>query len=144
MSYSLEIEVSSNPGASRTGKIELTQASSGKTITINIEQQSIPKTQVYIEFISGNKVGESGAYDLYDVNFVSTTPVASDLTISYVLGHGTSHTNGNQTGETTIRNGTSSSTTIRVRVVAGNYPEIRDASISPNEDDEYTYMTSGI
>lgn len=38
LSYSLEIEISPNSGGARTGTITLTQASSGKTITINIYQ----------------------------------------------------------------------------------------------------------
>lgn len=38
LSYSLEIEISPNSGGARTGTITLTQASSGKTITINISQ----------------------------------------------------------------------------------------------------------
>lgn len=38
LSYSLEIEIRPNLGGARTGTITLTQASSGKTITINISQ----------------------------------------------------------------------------------------------------------
>lgn len=48
LSYSLEIEISSNLGTSRTGKIELTQESSGKTITINISQEAGIKVQEYV------------------------------------------------------------------------------------------------
>ena len=48
LSYSLEIEISSNLGGARTGTITLTQASSGKTITINISQTAGVIVQEYI------------------------------------------------------------------------------------------------
>lgn len=48
MSYSLEIEISPNLGGARTGTITLTQASSGKTITINISQTAGVIVQEYV------------------------------------------------------------------------------------------------
>lgn len=48
LSYSLEIEVSSNLGGARTSTITLTQASSGKTITINISQAAGVIVQEYV------------------------------------------------------------------------------------------------
>lgn len=48
LSYSLEIEISPNLGGARTGTITLTQASSGKTITINISQTAGVIVQEYV------------------------------------------------------------------------------------------------
>lgn len=48
LSYSLEIEISPNLGGARTGTITLTQASSGKTITINTSQAAGVHPQEYI------------------------------------------------------------------------------------------------
>lgn len=48
LSYSLEIEIRPNLGGARTGTITLTQASSGKTITINISQATGVIVQEYI------------------------------------------------------------------------------------------------
>lgn len=48
LSYSLEIEISPNLGRARTGTITLTQASSGKTITINISQAAVVIVQEYV------------------------------------------------------------------------------------------------
>lgn len=48
LSYSLEIEISPNLGGARTGTITLTQASSGKTITINISQAAGVIVQEYV------------------------------------------------------------------------------------------------
>lgn len=48
LSYSLEIEIRPNLGGARTGTITLTQASSGKTITINISQAAGVIVQEYV------------------------------------------------------------------------------------------------
>lgn len=48
LSYSLEIEIRPNLGGARTGTITLTQASSGKTITINISQAADVIVQEYV------------------------------------------------------------------------------------------------
>lgn len=48
LSYSLEIEITPNLGGARTGTITLTQASSGKTITINISQAAGVIVQEYV------------------------------------------------------------------------------------------------
>lgn len=48
LSYSLEIEIRPNLGGARTGTITLTQASSGKTITINISQATGVIVQEYV------------------------------------------------------------------------------------------------
>ena len=48
LSYSLEIEIWPNLGGARTGTITLTQASSGKTITINISQATGVIVQEYV------------------------------------------------------------------------------------------------
>lgn len=48
LSYSLEIKISPNLGKARTGTITLTQASSGKTITINISQTAAVIVQEYV------------------------------------------------------------------------------------------------
>lgn len=48
LSYSLEIEIRPNLFGARTGTITLTQASSGKTITINISQAAGVTVQEYV------------------------------------------------------------------------------------------------
>ena len=48
LSYSLEIEIRPNLGGARTGTITLTQASSGKTLTINISQAAGVIVQEYV------------------------------------------------------------------------------------------------
>lgn len=48
LSYSLEIKLNPNLGKARTGTITLTQASSGKTITINISQAGMVIVQEYV------------------------------------------------------------------------------------------------
>lgn len=48
LSYSLEIEIWSNLSVARTGTITLTQASSGKTITINISQAAGVTVHEYV------------------------------------------------------------------------------------------------
>lgn len=48
LSYNLEIEIWPNLGGARTGTITLTQASSGKTITINISQAAGVIVQEYV------------------------------------------------------------------------------------------------
>lgn len=48
LSYSLEIEIKPNLGGARTGTITLTQALSGKTITINISQAAGVIVQEYV------------------------------------------------------------------------------------------------
>lgn len=48
LSYNLEIEIRPNLGGARTGTITLTQASSGKTVTINIDQAAGVTVQEYV------------------------------------------------------------------------------------------------
>lgn len=76
LSYSLEIEIRPNLGGARTGTITLTQASSGKTITINISQATGVIVQEYVftgpafsnfEFLEngGTRTIEVESYILY-------------------------------------------------------------------------------
>lgn len=74
LSYSLEIEVRPNLGGARTGTITLTQASSGKTITINISQATGVQEYVFtgpalssIMFLAdgGTRTVEVESYILY-------------------------------------------------------------------------------
>lgn len=48
LSYELELEISPNLGEARTGNITLTQASSGKTVTITISQAAGITVQEYV------------------------------------------------------------------------------------------------
>lgn len=111
--------------------VPFTQNESGNVLNLTVVQEATPKTEVYIEFVGGNKIGESGYYDLYHAKFVATTPVASRLTINYQLGYGTSFSDGTTAGEDYIAAGSDTSSVFGIRVVAGNYPEVRDAAVTP-------------
>lgn len=74
LSHSLEIEIRPNLGGARTGTITLTQASSGKTITINISQATGVQEYVFtgpalsnIMFLAdgGTRTVEVESYILY-------------------------------------------------------------------------------
>lgn len=100
LSYEFQITVGNNLGGARTGSITLTQASSGKTITINISQAAGVHIQEYIFtgpsilnmmflYRGGTQTIEVESYALYSdgskvalVPYVDSKPTWLDIEIS--------------------------------------------------------------